>query len=82
MKEYILILIRAALILVCASLVGLGVNLISPKPLPWEYVPPKEVEVRGVKVPLIDEQARSVFSALKGLYSWTLARRKIIPSAM
>jgi hypothetical protein len=57
MKEYILILLRAALILVCASLVGLGVNLISPKSLSWEYVPPKEVEVRGVKVPLIDEQA-------------------------
>ena len=57
MKEYILILLRAALILVCASLVGLGVNLISPKSLPWEYVPPKEVDVRGVKVPLIDEQA-------------------------
>ncbi|MGO9567758.1 MAG: rhodanese-like domain-containing protein [Desulfomonilaceae bacterium] len=57
MKEYILILVRAALILVCASFIGLGVNLISPKSLPWKYTPPKEVEVRGVKVPLIDEQA-------------------------
>jgi len=66
MKEYVLILIRAALILVCASLVGLGVNLISPKPLPWEYVPPKEVEVRGVKVPLIDEQAAFGFFGSEG----------------
>ena len=39
MKEYLLILVRAVLILVCASLVGLGVNLISPKSIPWEYVP-------------------------------------------
>ncbi len=45
------------LILVCASLVGLGVNLISSISLPWEYVPTKEIEVHGVKVPLIDEQA-------------------------
>ena len=66
MKEYILILVRAALILVCASLVGLGVNLISPKSLPWEYVPPKEVEVRGVKVPLIDEQAAFRFFGSDG----------------
>jgi len=57
MKEHLLILVRAVLILVCASFVGLGVNLISPKSLPWEYVPPKEIEAHGVKVPLIDEQA-------------------------
>ena len=57
MKEYLLILVRAVLILVCASLVGLGVNLISPKSIPWEYVPPKEIEAHGVKVPLIDEEA-------------------------
>ncbi len=57
MKEYVLIVVKAVLILVCASLIGLGLNLVSPKPLPWEYIPPNEVEVRGVKVPLIDEQA-------------------------
>ncbi len=66
MKEYALIVIRAVLILVCASLIGLGVNMISPKPLPWEYVPPKEVEVRGAKIPLIDEQAAFKFFSSGG----------------
>jgi rhodanese-related sulfurtransferase len=61
MKEYLLILFRAAIILGCASLVGLGVNLIRQKPLTWTYIAPRELEVHGVKIPLIDEKAAHRF---------------------
>ena len=66
MKEYTLILFRAVIILGCASLVGLGVNLIRPKPLPWTYVPPKELDVQGVKIPLIDDKAAHRFFGAEG----------------
>jgi rhodanese-related sulfurtransferase len=66
MKEHILILLRAVLILICASMIGLGVNLIRSKPLPWEYVPPEQIEVRGVKIPLIDEHAAFKFFGSEG----------------
>ena len=56
MKDYLLILFRAVIILACASLVGLSVNLIRPKPLAWVYIPPKELDLHGVKVPLINEK--------------------------
>jgi rhodanese-related sulfurtransferase len=66
MKKYILIVVKAVLILVCASLIGLGVNLTRSKPLPLEYVPPKQIEVRGVKIPLIGEQAAFKFFGSDG----------------
>lgn len=57
MKKYLGILFRAFLIAVAASLIGLGINLVSSKPVPWTYVPPDQVEISGLKVPLIDETA-------------------------
>lgn len=57
MKTVGALLIQASIILVVSSLVGMGLNLVSSKPLPWIYVPPPEVEVSGIKVPLIDEEA-------------------------
>jgi rhodanese-related sulfurtransferase len=66
MKEYLWILVRAVLILVCASIIGLGVNLINPKSLPWKYTPPKELDVRGVKVPLIDEKTAYMLFGSEG----------------
>lgn len=54
--------IRAAIILVTSSLIGIGLNLASSKPLPWIYEPSRQVEVAGIKVPLIDEkEARKLF---------------------
>ena len=57
MKKYFGILFRAILITVAASLIGLGTNFVSSKPVPWMYVPPNELEISGLKVPLIDEKA-------------------------
>jgi len=57
MKTSIGILLRAAIIAVLASAVGLGLNVVSSNPIPWVYVPPDEVELTGgVKVTLIDEK--------------------------
>ena len=54
--------VRAVIILVIASSIGIGLNLASSKPLPWIYEPPKELTVAGVKLPLIDEkEARKYF---------------------
>jgi rhodanese-related sulfurtransferase len=55
MKEYLGIAIRALVITAAASLIGLAVNLVSPKGISLLYAPPKEVLVAGVKIPLIDE---------------------------
>jgi rhodanese-related sulfurtransferase len=57
MKKYIGIVLRAVIIAVLASAVGLGLNLVSSSPMPWAYVPPNEVELTGgVKAVLIDEK--------------------------
>jgi len=66
MKRYFLIAARAVAILICASLIGLGLNLTNPKPLPWVYVPPNEIEVGGMKIPLIDEKAAYGFFGSEG----------------
>jgi rhodanese-related sulfurtransferase len=50
------ILLRAILIAIGASAVGLGVNAVSGRMLPWVYVPPKHVVLSGVMVPLINEK--------------------------
>jgi rhodanese-related sulfurtransferase len=57
MKPFLGILLRALLLLIGFSSIGLALNLLSSKPLPWVYVPPTVVEVDGLKVPLIDEKA-------------------------
>lgn len=56
MRTFASTVIRAAIILVVATSIGIGLNLASSKPLPWIYVPPKELTLAGVKVPLIDEK--------------------------
>jgi rhodanese-related sulfurtransferase len=56
MRSYLGIFLRALLIAVAALLVGVGINLVSSKPVPWVYVPPTELEISGLKVPLIDEK--------------------------
>lgn len=62
MKSVAGLAFRAAIILVTSSLIGIGLNLASSKPLPWIYEPSPQVEVAGIKVPLIDEkEARKLF---------------------
>jgi len=56
MKKFLGILFRAVLIAVTASLIGLGMNVVSSKPVPWTYVPLNEIEISGLRVPLIDEK--------------------------
>lgn len=56
MREFGAIFIRAVLIAVAASLLGLGVNLVSPKGVPWIYVRPDKIEVDGVTIPIISEE--------------------------
>ncbi len=56
MKKYLIIVLQALAIVVVASMIGLGVNLVSSKGIAWIYVPPEEVVVSGLKIPLVDEQ--------------------------
>jgi rhodanese-related sulfurtransferase len=55
MKGYLSIALRSLIIVVVASLIGLGVNLVSPKTIPWIYERPAELTIDGRKIPLIDE---------------------------
>jgi rhodanese-related sulfurtransferase len=55
MKELFGILLRAIGIMLVFSLVGLGINSVSPKGIPLVYVPPQRLTIAGVDVQLIDE---------------------------
>ncbi|MFH0823865.1 MAG: rhodanese-like domain-containing protein [Pseudomonadota bacterium] len=62
MKDAAEVALRCLIIIVCASPAGLFVNAASPWGVPLVYVPPKEKEVSGAKIPLIDEKrARAMF---------------------
>jgi rhodanese-related sulfurtransferase len=62
MKTIVGLVWRAALIAVVCGAMGVCVNLISAKPLPWRYEPPRTLEVAGVEVRLIDErEAKALF---------------------
>lgn len=41
---------------ICFSALGLLVNHISPHGIPLKYAPPPQIEISGLKVPLIDEK--------------------------
>jgi rhodanese-related sulfurtransferase len=54
--------VRALVILVASSSIGIALNAASSRPLPWIHAVAKELDLQGVKVPLIDEkQARQFF---------------------
>jgi len=55
MKGYLSIALRSVVIVVVASLIGLGVNLVSPKAIPWIYARSVELVVDGNTIPLISE---------------------------
>lgn len=56
MKSLTSLLIRAACILAVSSLIGMGLNFASSRPLPWIYEPPNELQISGLNVPIIDEK--------------------------
>jgi rhodanese-related sulfurtransferase len=56
MRAFMGIAVRACVILLFWSSVGLAVNHFSRKTLPLVYVPPSEVFIEGVSVPLVDER--------------------------
>ncbi|MEJ2719034.1 MAG: rhodanese-like domain-containing protein [Deltaproteobacteria bacterium] len=55
MKKCAGILLRAAIIVVVASSIGIAVNLVSPQAIPWVYTRPKEIVAAGVAIPIISE---------------------------
>jgi len=56
MKEFSNVIVRAVVIVIVFSSIGVMVNAVAQKRLSWIYVPPTEIVVAGVKVPLIDER--------------------------
>lgn len=46
--------LRAAIIAAVASLIGIGLNVVSPRGLPWIHARPSELVVGEVRIPLID----------------------------
>jgi rhodanese-related sulfurtransferase len=56
MKAFLGIGFRALIILLFWSSLGLGINLISSKSIPWVYEPPPDLTISGIKVPLVDEK--------------------------
>ncbi|MBI5568498.1 MAG: rhodanese-like domain-containing protein [Desulfomonile tiedjei] len=56
MKACFGVALRAMAILLLWSSVGISLNLFSANAIPWVYVPPPDLEISGVKIPLIDEK--------------------------
>jgi rhodanese-related sulfurtransferase len=55
MKAFGTLVIKALIIAMGFSIIGLILNLGSDQPVPWGYAPPKDIVLAGVRVPLIDE---------------------------
>ena len=55
MKKCAGILLKAAIIVVVASCIGIAVNLVSPHAIPWVYTRPKEIVAAGAAISIIDE---------------------------
>ena len=61
MKKCAGIVLRAAIIVIVASCIGLAVNFISPRGIPWVYTPPKEVVGGESAIPILDENKAREF---------------------
>jgi rhodanese-related sulfurtransferase len=55
MSKHLKIIAQAVAIAVVASLVGLGVNTVSPRGIPLVYTPPQTIQVGDLEIPVIDE---------------------------
>ncbi|MBI5250561.1 MAG: rhodanese-like domain-containing protein, partial [Desulfomonile tiedjei] len=56
MKDLFLLICRAVSIALFFASIGLFTNLAADVPILWVYAPPREVELAGVTVQLIDER--------------------------
>lgn len=56
MKNLIRIPVRSLVISVFAGTLGLLINVVHPRGIPWFHEPPKEIHLGAVKVSLIDEK--------------------------
>lgn len=61
MKEYLGIALRAAVITVIAAGIGLAINMVSPRAIPWVYHPRTVVVVGDLRVPFTDEKTARKF---------------------
>ncbi len=61
MKRLLGIIFRALLIMIFWATVGVGVNAVRTTGLSWIYVPPDELVIGDVKVPLVDEKQAARF---------------------
>jgi rhodanese-related sulfurtransferase len=72
------LVVKALFLVGIATVIGLGMNFLPGRGLPWLYVPPKESVISGVKVALIDEkdafrlfnQSTTVFVDARGAESF------------
>ncbi len=55
MKKLTQLFTRAIIIALTLVAVGVLANVAADDPVPWAYVPPKEIALNGVKISLIDE---------------------------
>jgi hypothetical protein len=55
MKEFIALVIRSLVVAMLFATIGLGANLLSPNAIPFVYEPRSQIEISGVKVPLVDQ---------------------------
>lgn len=55
MKKFGDIVIKAIVIVIAASLLGIAVNVVSPKGIPWIYVPKTKIVVDNIEIPIITE---------------------------
>ena len=61
MRAKATIVLRALILASAWTAIGVGLNFISAKPIPWIYEPPKFVYLEGTKVQLIDEKQAKEF---------------------
>jgi rhodanese-related sulfurtransferase len=59
LKFLFTVIVRAALIALAFSIVGLGANLIPSRHIPWIYSPAQEIIVSGQKLPVISTEDAS-----------------------
>jgi rhodanese-related sulfurtransferase len=61
-KQCVGVGLRGLVLLLLFGSIGPALNLFAKDPVPWIYVPPTEIVLQGIKIPLVDEiQAKKLF---------------------
>ena len=55
MKEFSNTVMKAIGIVIVSSLLGIGINFVSPNGIPWIYIPKTKIVVDDVEIPIITE---------------------------